>query len=268
MISFPCAKINLGLNIISKRSDRYHNIETVFYPVHELTDVLEIVESDRFSFTQTGVRIDSATADNLCVKAYGILNRDFRLPPVSIHLHKIIPFGAGLGGGSADASLTIVSLNDIFDLGVSREQLKVYAAAAGSDCAFFIDNVPSFASGRGELLEPVDLNLSGLYLLLVKPDIHVSTGEAYRHVIPHIPGMPISEIIKLPVDEWRNKLCNDFEKSIFYLYPAIADIKYKMYELGAVYSSMSGSGATVFGLFREKPDHSMFEDMQTITLNL
>jgi 4-diphosphocytidyl-2-C-methyl-D-erythritol kinase len=268
MISFPCAKINLGLNVISKRNDGYHNIETVFFPILGLSDVLEIVESDRFSFTQTGVRIDSATKDNLCVKAYGILAKDFKLPPVSIHLHKIIPFGAGLGGGSSDASFTFVLLNKIFDLGVSREQLKVYAAAAGSDCAFFIDNVPSLASGRGELLEPVELNLSGLYLLLVKPDIHVSTGEAYGSIIPHIPKLSVSEIIRLPVNEWKNKLCNDFEKSIFYLYPLIAGVKDQMYEQGAVYSSMSGSGSTVFGLFREKPDNTVFGDMQTIMLNL
>ncbi|MDR1338808.1 MAG: 4-(cytidine 5'-diphospho)-2-C-methyl-D-erythritol kinase, partial [Prevotellaceae bacterium] len=225
MISFPCAKINLGLNVLSKRDDGYHNIETVFYPVRGLTDILEIVESDRFSFVQTGIRIDSATEDNLCVKAYRILEKNFGLPPVSMHLHKIIPFGAGLGGGSSDASFTLVLLNRIFGLGISCEHLKAYSATAGSDCAFFVDCVPSLASGRGELLEPVEMDIAGLYLLLVKPDIHVSTGEAYGNIIPCRPDQSISEIIKLPVDQWKNRLHNDFEKSIFPRYPAIAAIR-------------------------------------------
>ncbi|MDR2026652.1 MAG: 4-(cytidine 5'-diphospho)-2-C-methyl-D-erythritol kinase [Prevotellaceae bacterium] len=261
MISFPCAKINLGLNIISKREDGYHNIETVFYPVQELTDVLEIVESDRFLFTQTGIGIDAATEDNLCVKAYRILERDYRLPPVSIYLHKVIPTGAGLGGGSSDASFTLTVLNRIFDLNISGEQLKSYAAMLGSDCAFFIDSVPAKASGRGELLKPAEVNISGLYLLIVKPDIHVSTKEAYANITPRIPDISISEIIKLPVENWKDKLHNDFENSIFPIYPVIAGIREKMYGQGALYSSMSGSGASVFGLFKEKPNPAEFENM-------
>jgi 4-diphosphocytidyl-2-C-methyl-D-erythritol kinase len=252
MISFPCAKINLGLNVISKRDDGYHNLETLFFPVPELSDVLEIVESDRFSFTQTGIHVDSATEDNLCVKAYRMLEKEYGLPPVSIYLHKVIPLGAGLGGGSADASFTLVALNRIFDLGISNGQLKSYASVLGSDCAFFIDNVPAKASGRGELLEPVEVNLSGLYLLIENPGIHVSTKEAYAGVTPQIPDLPISEIIKLPVEQWKNNLHNDFEKNIFALYPEIAEIKENMYLQGALYASMSGSGASVFGLFKEK----------------
>ncbi|MDR2287267.1 MAG: 4-(cytidine 5'-diphospho)-2-C-methyl-D-erythritol kinase [Prevotellaceae bacterium] len=252
MISFPCAKINLGLNVVSKRDDGYHNIETVFFPVTELTDILEIVESDRFLFTQTGIHVDAATEDNLCVKAFRILEKDYSLPPVSIYLHKVIPLGAGLGGGSSDAAFTLTSLNKIFGLGISHERLKSYAAMLGSDCAFFIDNIPSKASGRGELLEPVEIDISGLYIKIVTPDIHVSTKEAYANITPHIPDISITEIIKLPVEQWKNKLHNDFEKSIFMLHPTIAGIKEKMYEQGAVYSSMSGSGASVFGLFKIK----------------
>jgi 4-diphosphocytidyl-2-C-methyl-D-erythritol kinase len=251
MITFPCAKINLGLNIISKRDDGYHNLETVFFPVSGLTDILEIVESDVFSFTQTGIHVDSATEDNLCVKAYRILEKDYGLPPVSIYLHKVIPLGAGLGGGSSDAAFTLTSLNKIFGLDISHERLKSYAAVLGSDCAFFIDNVPSKASGRGELLEPIEIDISGLYLMLATPDIHVSTKEAYANVTPRIPDLSIADIIKLPVEEWKDKLHNDFEKSIFHLHPTIAGIKEKMYEQGALYSSMSGSGASVFGLFKD-----------------
>jgi 4-diphosphocytidyl-2-C-methyl-D-erythritol kinase len=254
MLSFPCAKINLGLNVVSKRDDGYHNIETVFYPVKELCDALEIVESDSFSFTQTGVSIDSGTEDNLCVKAYRMLEKDFRLPPVAIYLHKVIPTGAGLGGGSSDASFTLVILNRIFTLNISNERLKSYAAMLGSDCAFFIDSVPAKATGRGELLEPVEADISGLYLLIVNPSIHVSTKEAYAGIAPRVPELSVSEIIKLPVEQWKNKLYNDFEKSVFLRYPAIAGIKAKMYEQGAVYASMSGSGASVFGLFNKKPD--------------
>jgi 4-diphosphocytidyl-2-C-methyl-D-erythritol kinase len=253
MISFPCAKINLGLNVVSKRSDGYHNIETVLFPVHGLADILEIVESDRFSFTQTGMYVDSTTEDNLCVKAYRILEKDYGLPPVSIYLHKVIPSGAGLGGGSSDASFTLVALNRIFGLNIARERLMAYAATLGSDCAFFIDNVSAIASGRGELLQPIEISISGLYLMIVKPDIHISTREAYAGVVPNTHDLSASDIVKSPVEQWKNHLYNDFEKSIFPLYPAIAAIKEKMYEHGALYASMSGSGASVFGLFKDKP---------------
>jgi len=254
MITFPNAKINLGLNVVAKRDDGYHNIETIFYPVSGLTDILEIVESDDFSFHSTGIHVDSAPEDNLCVKAYRILEREYQLPPVSIYLHKIIPLGAGLGGGSSDASFTLTTLNTIFGLNISSGQLKNYASVLGSDCAFFIDNIPSKASGRGELLEPVEVNLNGLHIVLETPDIHVSTKEAYSNIVPQIPDISVSEIMKLPIDKWKNLLQNDFEKSIFPLHPEIARIKEKMYEQGAIYSSMSGSGATVFGLFSDLVD--------------
>jgi 4-diphosphocytidyl-2-C-methyl-D-erythritol kinase len=259
MISFPCAKINLGLNIVCKRDDGYHNIETVFYPVRDMTDILEIVESGRFSFTQTGLRVDSATEDNLCVKAYRMLEKEYSLPPVSIYLHKTIPPGAGLGGGSSDASSTLAVLNTIFDLNIPGERLKSYAAMLGSDCAFFIDSVPAKASGRGEILEPVEVDISGLRISIVSPPgIHVSTKEAYASVAPQTPDLPVSEIIKLPVEQWKNKLHNDFEKSIFPRYPQIAGIKKQMYEQGAVYASMSGSGASVFGLFKNSSNNNPY----------
>jgi 4-diphosphocytidyl-2-C-methyl-D-erythritol kinase len=261
MITFPNAKINLGLNVVAKRDDGYHNIETIFYPVSGLTDILEIVESGEFSFNQTGIHVDSSPEDNLCVKAYRILEREYHLPPVSIYLHKIIPLGAGLGGGSSDASFTLITLNKMFGLNILSGQLKNYASDLGSDCAFFIDNIPSKASGRGEVLESVEVNISGLHLLLVKPDIHVSTKEAYGNIVPQIPDLSVSDIMKLPIDKWKDRLQNDFEKSIFPRHPAIAQIKEKMYEQGALYSSMSGSGATVFGLFEEKPDQTAFENM-------
>lgn len=266
MISFPCAKINLGLNVISKREDGYHNIETVFFPVRGLTDILEIVESDRFSFAQTGESLDSTVENNLCVKAYRILEKDYGLSPVSIFLHKHIPAGAGLGGGSSDASFTLAALNRIFGLGLSREQLISYAAMLGSDCAFFIDSVPALASGKGELLQPVDPDLSGLNILLVKPDIHVSTKDAYANIEPQIPCTPVSEIIRLPVEQWKNQLRNDFEKSIFPLHPAIAAIKEEMYRQGALYASMSGSGASVFGLFdgRKPLESTRFQKMRNV----
>jgi 4-diphosphocytidyl-2-C-methyl-D-erythritol kinase len=252
MLAFPCAKINLGLNVVSKRDDGYHNIETVFFPVTGLCDMLEIVEAGEFSFTQTGLRIDSATEDNLCVKAYRILEKEYRLPPVAIYLHKVIPPGAGLGGGSSDASSVLVALNSMFDLNISGERLKSCAAMLGSDCAFFIDSVPAKATGRGDALEPIEVNISGLYLSIANPGIHVSTKEAYANVALRTPDAPVSDIIKLPVEQWKDKLINDFEKSIFPLHPAIAGIKAQMYEQGAVYAAMSGSGASVFGLFKEK----------------
>ncbi|MDR1895676.1 MAG: 4-(cytidine 5'-diphospho)-2-C-methyl-D-erythritol kinase [Prevotellaceae bacterium] len=254
MISFPNVKINLGLNVISRRKDNYHNIETIFFPVPKLTDILDVVASDKFSFKQTGIHVDASPKDNLCVKAYELLHDRYKLPPAAIHLHKIIPTGAGLGGGSSDASFMLLSLNRIFDLKIPVEQLKEYAALLGSDCAFFIENTPAKASGRGEILEPVQVNINGLYLLLVKPDIHISTKEAYDNIVPQIPEFDISETVKLPVAEWKNRLHNDFEKSIFPLHPTIAAIKDRMYAHGALYSSMSGSGASVFGLFDEKPD--------------
>lgn len=262
MVSFPNAKINLGLNVVSKRDDGFHNIETVFYPVLKLADILEVVESDKFTFAQTGILVDSLPEDNLCVKAYRLLEKEYNLSPVSIHLHKLIPLGAGLGGGSADASFMLKTLNSLFKLGLQNDELKQYAAKLGSDCAFFVDNKPSKAWGRGEQLIPFDIDISGLYILMVKPPVHVSTKDAYATIKPQVPKEKIEDILKLPVTEWKNKLNNDFETSIFPLHPIIANIKAKMYEIGAIYACMSGSGATVFGLFENQPDYKhLFDNM-------
>ena len=251
MISFPHCKINLGLHVLSKRSDGYHNIETCFYPVQR-TDILEVIPSDKFSFTQSGLKVDSQEEDNLCVKAFRLFQREFGIGEVKIHLHKIVPMGAGLGGGSSDAAFTLRLLNQVFDLKLSVEELKRLASTLGSDCSFFMEDQPMIGTDRGEVLAPAAISLKGYHLALVKPDIHVSTAEAYSGIEPKQPENSIQEILKFPVPEWKERLTNDFEKSIFKKYPAIKDVKENLYSLGAIYSSMSGSGASVFGVF-ERP---------------
>lgn len=248
MVSFPPCKINLGLYILNRRADGYHNISTCFYPV-PWTDILEIIPSDTMSFSRTGLSIPGE--DNLCIKAYQLLKKDFDLPPVKIHLHKIIPIGAGLGGGSSDAAHMLRLLNSIFKLSLSSDQLKQYAARLGSDCSFFVEDRPMLGTGKGEILEPIELSLKKYYLVLIKPPIHVSTREAYSGICPQQPTNKLSEVIQLPVREWKNSLKNDFEESVFNKYPAIEKIKIKLYSHGAVYASMSGSGSSVFGLFEK-----------------
>ncbi len=251
MISFPHCKINLGLHVVSKRSDGFHNIETCFYPVTR-TDILEIILANEFSFSQSGIKVPGSQEENLCVKAFHLLKKDFGIGNIKIHLHKIIPMGAGLGGGSSDAAFALRLLNTIFDLKISTTQLRDYASQLGMDCAFFIEDEPMLGTGRGEILSPVSVSLKNHYLVLVKPNVHVSTAEAYANILPRQPEIPIKEILKLPLKEWRAKLTNDFEKSIFKKYPIIRDVKEKLYSLGAAYASMSGSGASAFGIF-EKP---------------
>lgn len=263
MLVFPNAKINLGLHVTAKRPDGYHDIETVFYPVAKLTDALEMVESARFRFTTSGIPVDCPPEDNLCVKAYRMLAREYGLPPVEMHLHKLIPSGAGLGGGSSDAAFTLTALNETFALGLSADELKTFAARLGSDCAFFIDNRPSKATGRGEILRATEVNLTSEWLLIVKPDIHVSTREAYAGVIPRPVVSDIAATVRRPPEEWKNTLTNDFETPIFARHPAIARLKERLHEAGAVYASMSGSGASVFGIFREKPSAD-FDDAWNI----
>ena len=251
MVAFPPCKINLGLHIISKRPDRFHDLETCFYPILWV-DILEIIPAKEVAFTSSGTIIPGMVADNLCLKAYHLLKADFNIPPVKIHLHKIIPIGAGLGGGSSDAAYTLRLLNDIFYLSLSVDQLKVYASKLGSDCSFFIQDKPMLGTGRGETLAETEVNLNGYYITVVKPAIHISTQEAYAGVIPKKPEIKITEILKQPISFWKNSLKNDFEESIFRKYPAIAEIKSKFYSNGAIYASMSGSGSSVFALF-EKP---------------
>ena len=255
MITYPNAKINLGLNIVEKRPDGYHNLETVFYPIN-LQDALEVnlLEGEKeFSLKVSGVPIEGEPENNLVVKAYRLLKKDYpEMPAIDIHMYKHIPTGAGLGGGSADAAFMIKLLNDKFKLNLSIEKMEEYAAILGADCAFFIQNKPVFATGIGNIFEPIQLSLKGYYLVLVKPDIFVSTKDAFAHIIPTQPTQSLKEIIRMPVETWRATMKNDFEDSVFQKFPEIAAIKDKLYDLGAVYASMSGSGSSVYGIFREQ----------------
>ncbi|MFM6954395.1 MAG: 4-(cytidine 5'-diphospho)-2-C-methyl-D-erythritol kinase [Sphingobacteriaceae bacterium] len=248
MICFPSAKINIGLQVVSRRADGYHNLESVFYPI-AIKEALEVVESDELSFTSSGLVIPGTADSNLCLKAYRLLAADFRLPPVHIHLHKHIPIGAGLGGGSADAAFFLHLMNDKFELGLSVEQLESYAGALGADCPFFIQNKPAFASGIGDQLQPISLDLSAYFLVLVTPDVHISTAEAYRGVKPAIPTYSLHESIQKPVSEWKKFISNDFEKHLFEAYPQLRALKSSLYEAGAMYASMTGSGSSVYGIF-------------------
>lgn len=256
MIVFPNCKINLGLHILGKRADGFHNLETVFYPV-AVKDALELMPATNSTtdveFTGTGLSVDGNTTDNLCVKAYHLLQKDFpQLPAVKIHLHKAIPMGAGLGGGSADASSMLKLLNERFHLNLSTDQLISYALQLGSDCPFFIINKPCFATGRGELLEEIKLDLSVYKMVLINPGIHVNTGWAFSNITPALPKRSIKEIVQQPVDTWKAELANDFEKPVFAAYPEVKAIKDSLYDQGAVYASMSGSGSTVYGIFHRE----------------
>lgn len=253
MITFPNAKINLGLNIVEKRNDGYHNIETIFYPI-PLCDVLEITDASATSLTVSGIAIDANTNDNLVMKAYNMLRTDFSIPDVAIHLIKNIPSGAGLGGGSADAAFTITLLNQKFDLKLNEAQLMQYASRLGADCAFFVKKRPSYGIEKGDKLSDINITLSDKYIYLIKPTIHVSTAEAYAHVTPHKAAHSLYEsIINLPLEQWRSAIKNDFEESVFIKHPEIQAIKEQLYQLGAVYAAMSGSGAAVFGIFNQMP---------------
>lgn len=248
MILFPNAKINVGLHIKRKRSDGYHELETIFYPVN-YCDVLEIIIADELTLTTSG--IDIPGDNNMCLKAFHMLKQDFDIPAVHIHLHKIIPIGAGLGGGSSDAAFTLKGLNQIFDLQLSNKQLRMYALKIGADCPFFIENKPMLATGIGDVLEPIGLDLSDYHIAIVNPNIHISSSEAYSEVTPKKPLYSLSDLIKSPVKEWQ--LQNDFEQSVFKKHSTIARLKKSLYEKGAVYAAMSGSGSSVFGLFENRP---------------
>ncbi|NOS91510.1 MAG: 4-(cytidine 5'-diphospho)-2-C-methyl-D-erythritol kinase [Cyclobacteriaceae bacterium] len=253
MIAFPVCKINLGLSIISKREDGYHNLETCFYPV-QWCDILEVIPADQTSFSTSGIAISGDEKSNLCLRAYHLLKQDFRLPEVKIHLHKIIPMGAGLGGGSSDGAKTLQLLNDIFQISLSIDQLLRYAAQLGSDCSFFLYDRPMIGSGKGEILSETSISIKDYFLVLVKPTVHVSTQLAYANVIPQAPVMPLADVLCLPIDQWKTHLKNDFEDSVFKAQPVIREVKEQLYLQGAVYASMSGSGSSVFGIF-EKPKH-------------
>lgn len=257
MVLFPNCKINLGLNITGRRSDGYHDLETIFYPV-PLKDAVEVIENNTQSsmlnvqFSMSGIVVEGETEKNLCVKAFNLLKKDFPfLPGIKIHLHKAIPLGAGLGGGSADGAFTLLLLNKKFNLGLDEKQLLDYALQLGSDCPFFILNKPCHASGRGEKLEPAKIDLSAYKILIVHPGIHVSTADAFANIKPVIPSKSIKKIIQQPAETWRVELKNDFEETVFAKHAEIKNIKEQLYVAGAVYASMSGSGSAVFGLFKK-----------------
>lgn len=279
MLTFPCAKINLGLNITSKREDGYHNLETIFYPV-PLTDALEVkLMHDDFPSDEpcdlkiTGNAVDCDEKNNLVVKAYTLLAQDFKLPRVHTHLVKRIPMQAGLGGGSADGAFMIRLLDERFRLNMGIAEMERYASRLGSDCAFFITTEPSFATGRGEVLEPVNIaehNLKGYYIAIVKPAIAVSTREAFKQIICRQPEHCCRDIVRQPVETWKTVLTNDFEEPAFKQHPELADIKQRLYDLGAVYAQMSGSGSAFFGLFRTDPQQlkNAFPACYTFTTKL
>ena len=252
MVSFPPCKINLGLQVLSRQQDGYHSIATCFYPL-PWTDILEILPAETFAFSQTGLTIPGSGNDNLCISAYQILRKEFNLPHVRIHLHKIIPVGAGLGGGSSDAAHTLRTLNLIFKLRLTEQQLMHYAAQLGSDVSFFIQDEARLGRGRGNSLEPVALNLKGYFIRLFMPDFSISTAEAYSTVVPKAPDMDIRSIVENSHHQWKGELQNDFELTLFKKYPVIQQIKNELYQSGATYASMSGSGASVFGIFEKEP---------------
>ena len=250
MIVYPNAKINLGLNIVNKREDGYHDIETVFYPI-PLQDALEVTDAAEFRFRMAGTPLDCPAGDNLVIKVLQMIEKETKLPELDIFLYKHIPSGAGLGGGSSDAAFMLQLLNQRFSLGMTNEEMKQHLASLGADCAFFIENRPVLATGIGNVMTPIDLSLAGWTLVLVKPEVAVSTAEAYAGVTPHVPETHIEDIIKRPVEQWQGLLLNDFEESVFKRYPEIAATRDLLLDLGATYAAMSGSGSAVFGLFRK-----------------
>ena len=274
MITFPIAKINLGLNVVEKRADGYHNLETVFYPVN-IQDALEVYEMDEAfpspydcDLKVTNIHIDGDEQRNLVVRAYQLLKQDFpTLPRLHAHLYKGIPTQAGMGGGSSDCAYMIRILNESFELQLTDEQMQRYAAQLGADCAFFIKSVPCYAEGIGEKLEPISLDLSGWHIGVVRPDIPVPTKEAFSRIHPHYPALNCRDVVKQPVETWRERLTNDFEESVFALHPEIGAVKEQLYKMGATYAAMSGSGSALFGLFKDEPDalRQTFPDMFTFS---
>lgn len=252
MITFPGCKINLGLNITQKLSNGYHALESIFVPV-SLSDILEIIEnqaSAKTQFNYSGLTISGGTANNLVKKAYDLLARHYQIPSLQVHLHKIVPMGAGLGGGSANASAMLNMLNELFKLSIKQHQLIDYARSLGADCPFFILNQPALVTGIGENIKPIDPGLKGKKILLVFPDIHINTSEAFQNIKPEKPAESLESIIRdYPIGEWKNHIKNDFEYYVFKSHPEIARIKESLYEMGAVYASLSGSGSAIYGIF-------------------
>ena len=251
MIVFPNAKINIGLNVVEKRIDGFHNIESIFYPVMNVFDVLEVLENEALEFHSSGIEIPGDEDSNLCLKAFQLIKTDFDIPYVKIHLLKNIPIGAGLGGGSSDAAFMLKALNQLFKLKLTSNQLISYAKQLGSDCAFFIENKPVYAHQKGDEFETISLDLSGYDLRIEYPNIHIGTAEAYSGIIPATSQENLKELIQQPIENWKTTIKNDFEKSVFPQYSSIEELKQQMYADGAIYTSMTGSGSAVFGVFEK-----------------
>ena len=266
MIVYPNAKINIGLNVEGRRPDGYHDIATLFYPIAGLCDVLEVIASDGqpepMRLTLSGLKVDGPTSSNLCIKAFELMRQRLNLPPIAAHLHKQIPMGAGLGGGSADGAFMLLALNRLADDPLPANELLGMALTLGSDCPFFIHNSPCVGRGRGELLTPHPPVLRGMHLLLLLPPFGVSTATAYSGVKPSPWATPIEGLLRRPIEQWRYALSNDFEPTVFAMHPQLAELKERLYAQGAVYAAMSGSGSTMFGLFRQQPNLSAFADAE------
>jgi len=267
MICFPNIKINIGLDIISRRDDGYHNIETVFIPV-PYNDILEILPSDKFELINEGIQIDCPVEKNLCYKAYKILEEQYKIPPVKIILYKNVPFGTGLGSGSSDAAHTLILLNKIFKLDLADETLLQIASTLGADCAFFIKNKPVIASGVGNIFKEINIDFAGKHLLLCLPDVSVNTANAYKNCKPSIQEKSLAELLKLPLSEWKNNIKNDFENTVFTDFPVLRKIKDELYKKGAIYAQMSGSGSAIFGIFDQAPNVELKNCVNCKTIGL
>lgn len=265
MILYPPAKINIGLYVINKRLDGYHNLESVMISI-PLCDILEIQPSDAFSFSSSGIPIPGNPETNLCVKAFHLMKEHYAIGNVAMHLHKVIPMGAGIGGGSANAAFVLRGLNDLFSLNLAVGALEELAAQLGSDCPFFITDTPKFIEGRGEIMEEISLNLKGYYLKLINDGTHVSTADAFSNLIPSTLPNHLKEKIKLPLNEWQGRIENDFEKTIFVKYPHLENYKNQLLSEGALYASMSGSGSSVYGIFEKVPARTFGEQITEVIL--
>jgi 4-diphosphocytidyl-2-C-methyl-D-erythritol kinase len=249
MILYPNAKINLGLNILSKRDDGFHNIISVFYPLHNYFDILEIVPATKFLFTTSGLNIPGKT--NLCEKAYALMNSKYNINPIHIHLHKNIPIGSGLGGGSSDASFVLKGINQLFNLNIDNHTLQNISLEIGADCPFFIQNKVKLVSGIGDVMNDIDLDISDYEIKVINSGIHISTKEAFSEIVCDNTNNSLQNLVFLPIEQWKYSITNDFEKNIFNKYPKIKESKQKLYDSGAIYSSMTGTGSAVYGLFKK-----------------
>lgn len=255
MITFPPAKINLGLLVKDKREDGFRNLESFFYSI-ELKDILEVQPNTVFKFTSSGLDIPGDESNNLVCQAFRLLKEEFAIPDVHFHLHKIIPMGAGLGGGSSDGAFALMMLNDLFELNLSEKQLLTLAGKLGSDCPYFIKKSPCYVTGRGEILKPIQLNLNGYFIKVINPGIHISTKEAFEGMLSNSSILLEEDIINTPIEQWKDFLVNDFEKTVFLKHPELKNIKAELYQEGAIYASMTGTGSTIYGIFKEKPEPS------------